>query len=103
VTEWPTWGNWTFTPISGNDLTPEAGAITVHVSVVAPSEKNVFNGTVKVVNTQNLSDYEIIPVYLKTPVSVQQSTLTTRQLTYQLIRELLQGSLQRYSHHFNVR
>jgi len=103
VTEWPTWGTWTFTPINGTGLTPEGGSVTVHVSVIAPSEKSVFNGTVKVVNTQNLSDYEEIPVYLKTPVITQQSTVITPQSIYQLIRQLLQESLQRYFHHYNIR
>jgi C1A family cysteine protease len=70
ITEWPSWGNWTFTPPSGVDLTPEDGAITVLVHVVAPSEKNEFNGTIKVVNAHNPSDYETITVYMKTPVDL---------------------------------
>ena len=69
ITEWPTWGNWTFTPLSGTSLTPEDGSITVQVSVVVPSEKNKeFNGTVKIVNTHNPTDYAEIHVYLKTPM-----------------------------------
>jgi C1A family cysteine protease len=70
ITEWPDWGNWTFTPLSGADLTPEDGAITVLVHVVAPSEKNEFNGTIKVVNTHDPSDYETITVYMKTPLDL---------------------------------
>jgi len=70
ITEWPAWGNWTFTPLSGTGLTPEQGAITVQVQVVAPSEKNEFNGTVKVVNIHDAGDYEDITVYLKTPVDL---------------------------------
>jgi len=69
ITEWPTWGNWAFTPLSGTSLTPEDGSITVQVSVVVPSEKNMqFNGTVKVVNVHDPSDYVEITVYLKTPI-----------------------------------
>ena len=68
ITEWPAWGNWTFTPLSGTGLTPEDGAITVLVHVVAPSEKNEFNGTVKVVNVDDPSDFETISVYMKTPL-----------------------------------
>ena len=69
ITEWPTWGTWTFTPLSGTSLTPEDGSITVQVSVVVPSEKNKeFNGTVKIANTYDPTDYAEIHVYLKTPM-----------------------------------
>jgi len=69
ITEWPTWGNWSFTPLSGTSLTPEDGSITVQVSIVVPSEKNMqFNGTVKIVNVHDPSDYVEITVYLKTPI-----------------------------------
>ena len=70
ITEWPAWGNWTFTPLSGTGLTPEDGSVTVLVQIVAPSEKNEFNGTVKVVNAHDPGDYEEITVYLKTPVDL---------------------------------
>lgn len=70
IAEWPSWGTWTFTPSSGNDLTPEDGAITVTVSVVAPDEENEeFSGEVKIVNTEDSSDFEIISVSLATPVN----------------------------------
>ena len=70
IAEWPSWGTWTFTPSSGNDLTPEDGAITVTVSVVAPDEENKeFSGEVKIVNTEDSSDFEIISVSLATPVN----------------------------------
>jgi hypothetical protein len=70
IVEWPAWGNWTFTPISGMGLTPEDGAVTVLVQVVAPSETNEFNGTVKIVNMHDPSDVVEITVYLKTPVDL---------------------------------
>ena len=38
--------------------------------LVAPSEKKEFNGTVKIVNTHNPSDFETISVYMKTPVDL---------------------------------
>ena len=70
ITEWPSWGNWTFTPQSGTSLNPEDGLITVQVSVITPSESNAeFNGTVKVVNTFDPTDYVEIPVNLKTPIN----------------------------------
>jgi C1A family cysteine protease len=71
IIEWPSWGNWTFTPLSGTGLTPEDGSLTVQVGVVAPSERNEFNGTVKIVNTHDLSDVLEITVYMKTPVDLQ--------------------------------
>ena len=76
IIEWPEWGNWTFTPISGNELKPEDGKITVNVSVAAPKQitipykdrvDNEYIGEVKIINLENSSDFEIIPVYLKTP------------------------------------
>ncbi|MFA5103159.1 MAG: lectin like domain-containing protein [Candidatus Thermoplasmatota archaeon] len=68
ISEWPAWGEWTFAPTSGTSLTPEAGTVTVLVRVKAPLEKNEFSGTIKIVNQDNESDYEILQVYMKTPV-----------------------------------
>jgi hypothetical protein len=63
-----TWGTWTYTPLSGENLTPEDGQVTVHVSVVAPDEKNTdFEGYLRVENQQNPSDFDLIPVTLSTP------------------------------------
>jgi len=70
ISEWPDWGEWTFIPVNGSNLTPEDEAITVLVQVVAPSEKNEFNGTIKIVNTHDPSDYETITVIMKTPVEL---------------------------------
>lgn len=68
VSEWPDWGNWTFTPLSGNNLKPEDGAFTVNVEVVAPDEKNEnFSGVVKIINKENSSDFCTIDVSLATP------------------------------------
>ncbi len=62
------WGNWTFIPESGVDLTPEDGPLMVEVSVVAPDEKNSeFEGYIKIENNDDPEDFDIIPVYLKTP------------------------------------
>ncbi|RLF32799.1 MAG: hypothetical protein DRN07_04140, partial [Thermoplasmata archaeon] len=66
----PEWGTWTFSPAEGDNLKPEGGAITVEVSVVAPSEKNAsFGGEITVVNRENSSDFCTIPVSLATPAS----------------------------------
>jgi hypothetical protein len=82
IVEWPTWGTWSFQPQNGTGLKPEDGAINVQVWVVAPSQKAVFNGTVKIVNLHNPNDYAEIPVYMKTPIVNQQSMLfpSARQL-----------------------
>jgi hypothetical protein len=88
ISEWPDWGEWTFTPVNGSDLTPEDGAITVLVHVVAPSEKKVFNGTVKVVNMHNLSDVETISVYMKTPVDL----VSMKSQLVDLIKNFLERS-----------
>ena len=68
ITEWPEWGDWTFTPKGGINLLPEDGKITVQVSVIVPEDENTeFTGEIKVVNRHNESDFYIIDVYLNTP------------------------------------
>jgi hypothetical protein len=65
-----TWGTWTFTPSSGEDLTPAQGPVIVQVYVVVPKEKNAgFQGNITIVNKENSSDYCMIPVTLTTPLS----------------------------------
>ena len=65
-----TWGTWSYTPESGENLTPEDGQVTVHVSVVAPNQENTeFEGYVRVENQDDPADFDLIPVYLKTPVN----------------------------------
>jgi len=68
IESYPAWGIWTFVPSSGTGLTPEMGAITVAVEVVAPNEVNEeFTGDVKIVNSEDSNDFDLIPVLLKTP------------------------------------
>ena len=67
IADAPEWGNWTFTPSEGHNLTPEGGLRTVNVLVVAPEEKNQnFTGEIKIVNMENESDFETIVVSLST-------------------------------------
>ena len=64
------WGDWTFTPESGINLTRADGQKTVQVTVIAPNEPNTdFEGYLRVENINNQSDYDTIPVILKTPVA----------------------------------
>ena len=89
ITEWPEWGNWTFTPPNGTDLTPEDGAFTVVVEVVAPDDPNEeFTGEIKLVNVMDSSDSCTIDVSLATPVSQFQST--------QQIPSFMQSIIERY-------
>jgi len=64
----PDWGTWTITPEEGYDLTPELEPFVVEVSVIAPEKKNSeFTGEVKIVNSENSSDFCTIDVSLATP------------------------------------
>jgi hypothetical protein len=71
VSEWPEWGTWTFDPASGDDLTPAAGTVTVNVEVVAPAEDEgtEFTGEVKIINSNNPSDFCIIDCTMTDAVS----------------------------------
>jgi hypothetical protein len=72
-----TWGTWSFTPATGEHLTPEDGVVTVSVSVIAPDEKNTdFEGYIRVENQQNPNDYSLITVSLKTPTKINTASMT---------------------------
>jgi hypothetical protein len=96
VTSWPAWGDWSFTPDSGLDLKPEEGELTIDVSVIAPNEINEdFTGYVKVVNTENSSDYCIIHIMLNTPRNLKASHFFLQFLVrhpnvFPLLQKLLQ-------------
>ena len=71
IVSWPNWGTWVFTPDSGENLTPKDGEKTIEVSVTVPDEKNKnFAGYVKVVNTEDSSDYCLIHISVSTPKSL---------------------------------
>jgi len=79
VIVWPDWGDWTFTPASGEGLTPEDGPLTVQVSVVVPDERNEeFSGHVKIVNIDDSSDSCLIHVSLVTPKDKTQFSIFQR-------------------------
>jgi len=86
----PNWGTWSFEPESGADLSPEEGAMVVELSVIAPNESNKqLNGSIKIVNIDNPSDYEIIPVSLSTLISKQQICKQNIQmLRFQFIKQI---------------
>ena len=69
VNETPEWGtDWAFTPASGTGLTPEDGQVTVEVSFIAPPDSETeFTGDIKIINTDDSSDFCKINVYVMTP------------------------------------
>jgi C1A family cysteine protease len=68
ISDYPEWGEWTFSPSNGEDLKPEDGEITVQVDVVAPDiQVTTFEGTVQVINMADDEDFELISAYLSTP------------------------------------
>ncbi|MDH7506642.1 MAG: hypothetical protein QHH15_02485 [Candidatus Thermoplasmatota archaeon] len=70
VDSFPTWGTWTFTPASGTGLA-EHDCVTITVEVVAPAEKKkTFTGKIKMINSDNSSDFCEIDVSLTTPRTI---------------------------------
>jgi len=89
VLAWPTWGEWTFSQLSGKDLTPEEGLETVGVTIVAPYEQDAtFSGYIIVTNEKNMSDYCTIDISLVTP--------RNRQSSFPVFLELLQKLIQKF-------
>lgn len=69
IDEYPDWGTWMFTPLSGTGLKPEDDPVTIDVTLVVPDEQFEFTGIVRVVNTENPSDYCELEVFLTAPPS----------------------------------
>jgi len=76
IESYPTdWGTWTFSDMSGTDLTPEDGPFEVDVEVVAPEEQETtFTGEIVIVNSEDPDDTCTIQVSLVTPYSHQFGT-----------------------------
>lgn len=73
INSYPDWGTWMFSENQGA-LTVEQGNNTIHVSVIVPDEsQQTFSGVLTIVNEENTSDMEIIPVVVTTP---KQSIIT---------------------------
>jgi len=91
------WGEWTFTPESGTNLKPSHGPAEVEVKLIAPDIENEhFSGNIKIENIDDPSDYEYIPVSLKTP-KTKEKTINTPFLkfleNYPIIYQLIQRIL----------
>ena len=62
---YPDWGDWSFAPMSGDDLAPEDGPVVVQVEIIAPSQfDEEYTGEVKIVNKNDPEDYHIFDVSL---------------------------------------
>jgi hypothetical protein len=88
ITEFPEWGTWTFSPDSGEALTPEDPAITVQVTVIAPNESSTFTGNVKVINSNDNTDFEEIQVSLTTPRARNRVTVNIFDFIENLLHRL---------------
>lgn len=70
ILEYPTWGIWDFAPSINGQLSSEQGKISINVTISVPTEKNRhYNEYLKIINKDNPTDFEIIPVVLSTPLS----------------------------------
>jgi len=86
-----TWGTWSYTPTSGENLTPADGPVSVLISVIAPDEPDSkFEGFLRVENRDDPTDFELIPVTLKTPVNINPVRLT---MLHQFLLHFLQRHL----------
>ena len=66
----PEWGDWSFEPECGENLTPTDGKIPVNISIIVPEDKKTdFKGFLRIENIDNPKDYEVITVSLKTSVN----------------------------------
>jgi hypothetical protein len=67
IVEYPEWGNWVFSPVSGNNVSPNDGSVRVNVTLqVPPDQFSDFGGDIKIVNQENSQDYGTIPISLST-------------------------------------
>jgi len=68
VSNYPSWGVWTFNPDCGYDLKPDDRKVHVKVTVTVPNKKNKeYTETIRVSNKEYFNDYELIQVSLSTP------------------------------------
>ena len=69
IDSYPDWGDWSFDPDGGDDLLAGETS-TIDVEVIVPDEQNTeFTGDVKIVDSNDPTDFCIIPVSLITSVN----------------------------------
>ncbi|MFO7677871.1 MAG: C10 family peptidase [Thermoplasmatota archaeon] len=84
IESYPEWGEWTFSPHQGQQLSPEDGPVTIEVSVKAPDVKQEkYGGYVKIVDINNENNSCSILVSL--------ATVKTTLLMYHLVFDLLKN------------
>ena len=66
VADWPEWGVWNFSPISGEKLAPENGSRAIIVAIIAPHRIDSYNGEVKIININDESDFELVEASIST-------------------------------------
>ena len=92
IVEWPDWGVWTITPLSGLDLTPEYGDLIINVEVIAPGDPlSEFDGEIKIVNIQNPDDFCIIESVLITPRNLPKQNYLLSFILQSSLMELLKN------------
>jgi hypothetical protein len=68
IVDWPEWGEkWFFNPEEGYDLKPEDGFFKILLTVQAPVEYGEYFGVVRIENSYDSSDYEVVKIDLTTP------------------------------------
>jgi hypothetical protein len=84
ITNWPSWGIWSFNPSEGFNLRPEDGIINVQITVRAPNiTNNRYNGKITIENLDNPDDYCVVDAFLATPVNRDSIELIIyRDITY---------------------
>jgi len=64
----PDWGEWTITPSNGDNIRPIDEEVTIQVSCIIPAGRGkTFSGSITVINSNNPSDRELIPISLSLP------------------------------------
>lgn len=93
ISDFPEWGEWSFNPKEGENLTPEDGEIPVNVNVVIPDKKkSFFEGKITITNKDNIYDYCTINVVAST---AKQKSLVINQIlnNYPLLSKIIKDLL----------
>jgi len=76
ISNWPSWGIWTFNPSFGDNLQPENGPQNIQISMKSPNStiSEEYKGEILIINKNNNSDYCIIDTLLATPEKIEKLT-----------------------------
>jgi hypothetical protein len=70
IEDWPDWGEWTFSPLNGEGLRTDQGSRSIIVSITAPYIFKRFCGEVRIVNIDDLGDFDVVDVSFSTPLNI---------------------------------